>query len=398
MKALSQWLLAFTVCASFLYAPQAVLAKEYSIPTVAIQAQVHSNGSLSVSEQRTYSFEGEYSFAYLYINKNPNSAAKPGRTEPYELTQFLVCDESDCYTEGTAALDSLNKPSRAGYFFVEEQSDRYFVKWYYQAQDERKVFTLNYTVLNAVTLHQDTAELYWQLIGSDWEIPEHGITAVVTLPPGIPSDQLQAWAHGPLAGKVSVVSATEVQYSLSSLPSGQFFEARMIFPRQVMSGGAVGTLSQSEIIAQEQAFIQATQQGQARQRSILLVVALISGATTFFLVWVIIKRTAEFNRFGKDAPLPHTNLSDRLWEAPSDTAPAQVEQLISGTKTLTPKAFTATVLNLVHRRIFKLRRSYEKEGFIFKEYHYYLERTKASAEKLIGVEQAVFAFLNTQVG
>jgi hypothetical protein len=43
--------------------------KSYSIPSVNIEAEIDWDGSMKVKEERQYSFNGDYSFAYLEILK-----------------------------------------------------------------------------------------------------------------------------------------------------------------------------------------------------------------------------------------------------------------------------------------------------------------------------------------
>jgi uncharacterized membrane protein len=92
----------------------------------------------------------------------------------------------------------------AGSFYVIEYQDKYYLKWFYNAKDESKTFRLSYVVENATTLHQDVAELYWKIIGNDWEVNQANIDAALTLPNGIPDNEIQAWAHGP-NGTVSIL-------------------------------------------------------------------------------------------------------------------------------------------------------------------------------------------------
>jgi hypothetical protein len=93
----------------------------------------------------------------------------------------------------------------------------------------------------------------------------------------------------------------------------------------------------------------------------------------FILGWVLtIKEFIKFLKLGKDKPLKKLS---GVWEPPSDSEPALVSQIMTATKTLTPKVFTATVFALVQKKLFKITRSNQKEGFFKKEYKYFLEKT-----------------------
>ena len=239
--------------------PAPALAKSYTIDPIQIDATVNRDGSMDVTETRSYNFDGSYTFAYQSIHKTGGDSSDTGRSDPYLLRDIRICEEGStptCYrqlplTEAAQADDA--RP--AGTYYVREDADQYYVKWFYAARDETIQFQLKYTVTNAVTLQSDADELYWQLIGSAWEIGEQNITASIHLPSGIPDDQIKAWAHGPLSGRVSIPTADLIAFSVPSVPAGQFFEARILLPSATFTGGARGTFTQTQIIGQENNFI-----------------------------------------------------------------------------------------------------------------------------------------------
>src|SRR6185369_5640415 len=77
--------------------PSLAFAKSYSIPSVTITDTLKNDGSMNVEEKRTYSFDGNYTFAYLNINTSPDQSKNPGRTEEYKLGNFALCDQDICY-------------------------------------------------------------------------------------------------------------------------------------------------------------------------------------------------------------------------------------------------------------------------------------------------------------
>ena len=62
----------FTILAlsfSFLLFPSSVQAKDYSIKSADINVQINGDGTADVNESRTYSFNGNYSWADEWILK-----------------------------------------------------------------------------------------------------------------------------------------------------------------------------------------------------------------------------------------------------------------------------------------------------------------------------------------
>ena len=76
-------------------------------------------------------------------------------------------------------------------------------------------FSIMYTIENCVKIYNDTAELYWQLIGDDFEIPSNNIKGTIKLPKEVENlEELRVWAHGPLDGTIQKVDESTVKFEL----------------------------------------------------------------------------------------------------------------------------------------------------------------------------------------
>ena len=359
----------------FLIFPSDTLAdKSYSISSVKINLGVNKNGSMDAQEIRTYHFNGSYTFAYQYINKYGNSNDVSGRDEAYTLKNIKICDSEGCYKRIDPKLgESLNTPAaRAFYarsYYTIEYQDKYYIKWFFDASDVSKTFSIYYTVDNAVTLQTDTAEIYWKLVGSDWEISQSDIEGTIRLPSEIANNDIQAWAHGPLTGKVSVPDNKTVTYWLPNLTPGNFFEARVIVPKNIFTNGVKGDLSKEKIILAENEFILQTQTKLKQERLTITVAIIVSVLILVLQIFYFIRTLKLFFRYGKDNPLPDVNISGRLWDPPSNIDPAQIEKLMSGQPgIMSANSFTASILSLVQKKNMKIVRSDKKSGLIFAGY------------------------------
>ena len=398
-RVLTSCFLFLITAGAFLLSAAPVSAKSYTIDKVDVQANISPNGSMSIQEARTYDYDGSFSFAYQTIKKKPDASKNPGRDVPYKISNFRLCDEDTCYRQSTNALENASSLERLHSFYVNEEADQYYVKWFYDTTGGQKTFTLYYTVENAITLQQDVAELYWQWIGDEWDHAQSNISVDVTLPAGIPDDQVQAWAHGPSTGRVSIPTADNVLFTLDRLPKETFFEGRIITPKTTFTAGAPGALTKAQITRQENDYIRDTIARIKQQQQIAIA---FGGANILFIIFTLgffFKSFFDFWKNHKEAPLPKVNHTGTLWEPPSELSPSQVEQLLNAKKSLTPKSFIATVLNLVHRRYFKFVRSDQKHGLLFKDWKYYLiPLDEQPIGKLTGVELKVYRFIRDTVG
>ena len=126
----------FLVVTFLFLVPAPVFAKDYSIPSADFVVQINPDGSADVTETRTYSFDGSFTWADEWI---------PLKTS----------------TISNISLDG-------GDLIQDISTDRVYLKWYYEAYSENKTFTLKYRIDHAVTNQKDISEYYWQLIGDEW--------------------------------------------------------------------------------------------------------------------------------------------------------------------------------------------------------------------------------------
>jgi uncharacterized membrane protein len=142
---------AFLAVFLFLLFPTTSLAKDYSIPDAEIIVHLTKEGSALVSEKRTYDFDGSFTWADINIPL----AAKCGGCVDYKIKNIAVFD-------GDTPIAPSNLTSS---FNVQGIN----IRWNYLAVDQKKVFTITYTIENAITTHSDISEFYWKLIGDKWD-------------------------------------------------------------------------------------------------------------------------------------------------------------------------------------------------------------------------------------
>jgi len=127
-------------------------------------------------------------------------------------------------------------------FLSRDEGSRYYIKWFYDAANTSKTFTIKYTIDNAVLVHKDIVEFYWKLIGDEWDKGVSFVEAKIYLPEGgfdNSSDEekgkenIHGFGHGSLNGKVDILSKNQINFSAQNLPSKQFFEVRALFDRVI---------------------------------------------------------------------------------------------------------------------------------------------------------------------
>lgn len=213
----------------------AVLAKSYHYSSISITAQILPTGDMYVSDSRTYSFVGSYSWAqYFRVLSGAD-----------DITDIRVYDNS---------LELIrNDSQQPGTFSVERSGDRVTIRNNYSASNEIRTFTYEYTVKNCVVRHNDVGELYWKFIGDSVEERIDILRIEVFYPEGTSAEDIRVWAHGPLWGQVEVTESPSMLLTIAEIPAYQFVEARTTFPASFVryAPRTTGKNALEDIIAEE---------------------------------------------------------------------------------------------------------------------------------------------------
>ena len=208
----------------------AITQKSYEFPRVDIDATVRPDGSLDLVEERTFDFDGEFSFAFFTID--------------WPVEQI----EGFSVTENGRPIPVSTE---------ESSSFQFKARWEFSAEDEQRTFTISYRARCAVDVWADTAHLNWQFIGTGHQVPTKHAFIRVHLPGAAtnarrlerplepcpkraPQGQVEtrplregetlAWGHGPLGGEVRIPDPQTVTLEISDLPEATFVEGSIVFP------------------------------------------------------------------------------------------------------------------------------------------------------------------------
>ncbi len=230
-------LLAAAVALSVAASPMRADAKSYTMPNVEIDAQLETDGSLHVVEQRTFEFEGSYSavwWTFALLPTNAEVAINGVRTVSLD-------DEGDAVPGEMKLLESVpfdlgwreeGGPGKDAYSMDSPQNTVYV---FFGNEPHSIVVELDYTISNMAQVYDDVTEVYWQYLGSQWSSDSCNVKATLQLPlpqgmEVLPAQNVYAWGHGPLEGTVSIREDASVVCDVSKVKSGEYAEMRVLIP------------------------------------------------------------------------------------------------------------------------------------------------------------------------
>ena len=367
-------------------------AKSFSITKIRVDAQVLPNGNVRVTDTRTLDFSGTYHFVYWDLAMKGSSGivirdasgpatGDPATTVPYVFDRFVIV--------GMATGD----PQSYG---VRETDGVVRVQLNFEVTDATASFTVEYLLKGAAKKFTDTAQLYWQFIGADTAVESKDVAVTVHLPDGVTKDQVKAWAHGPLWGTVTIQPDASVVMKVDPLPAETFVEGRILFPASALPKAPQQTGAKLKAaLAEEQQW--ADQANRDRWWARVKVVLWGVLGVGFPLAAVVLLLVLYF-AFGRE---PKTRFQAQyLRDLPEPQLPPALVAFIWNMGSVGSTDVSATLLDLVNRKVIDLERVVVVEDGLFKDSEkvtYKLTLHDDRLEELLEHERQLCKFLFHQM-
>ncbi len=186
--------------------PLLLAAKSYYYPEIRTYVELLSNGNAYIRQERTYYFEGSFSWAFVELKKK--GAVDVRFRSLWERTR--EGEEKEVPVE------------------LQDNGGSLRVQWNYSAQDEQKIFILEYEIVSATKRYTDVAEFYWKVIEEEHEKVERAIVHISL--PGSSPELFKVYVHtrakpGRLLVDVNKGVAVVEQ---TGIPKNVFLELRVL--------------------------------------------------------------------------------------------------------------------------------------------------------------------------
>jgi len=320
-------------------------SKTYKITNVVIHAQLQSNGSMTVRETRTFQFKGSFHFAY-------RTFPQKGRVKFKNIT---VTEQNLSYSQ------SMSK--KPGTYQIIQKKNQTEIRWFFNAKNQTRTFTVQYQAENAVQRYEDAAVLYYKFISEEWGIAQHRIEISLTPPVVLTQSSVKEWVHGPLWASSRIGDDGTIYIQCARLPKKSYLEVRALYPPEIFPELPPNQKRVKSQILQEEAKW-AAQANQMRQEAIQkeesrrqrkatgkwVVIGL--SALGFWLWWRI------YQKYGKRPRVAHKNYVSS--DIPEHLPPVFVGYLMNNQQ-IYGNALMGTILNFAKMGILSFYEDEEKK-------------------------------------
>lgn len=352
---------------AFLAAPAVAAAGTYALPRVNIQAQVMENGDLFVTEARTFAFEDDVNGVYwdIPLAQNEQGAASSVSVLGVNEHDGPLGSEAEARRDAQPMEQVAQAASGDEHVYTVENADgalrlKVFVP---RSDGDEVTLWVSYMIEGAVMSWSDTAELYWQFIGSEWEEDAEDVHLEVTFAGAAGATQavtgsqdasLRAWGHGPLDGNVSLHTEDPANPSVRlvapTVHAGQFAEVRVAFPTDWVPDLTPAAEARLErVLAEEAQWAEDANAQRTRARTISTVgtVALVGAPAIMLGVVVYLRKTTYAN--------PKPVFEETYFrDVPSSDHPAILSALVYD-GAVQDCAFVATLMKLTDDRVINIK-------------------------------------------
>ena len=195
------------------------------------QAQINADGSMDVTETWDINI------------KSTNTLYKTFKTDNSKysgITNTTVTDITNGIQNNFIQTSEWAYHVAKGYYYgTENDDDDFEIGWGVGLDNSsaRREYKISYTVKDAITKYNDYAELYWQFVGSTFEVDANKITGTILLPSNVDNkDEIKVWGHTKdLNGTIYATDTNKIEFEVDNFKNGTYVEVRTLFPTSLIT-------------------------------------------------------------------------------------------------------------------------------------------------------------------
>ena len=212
-------------------------------------AKINQDGSMNVTETWDISISETNTLFKTFKTDNSKYSS---------ITDVEVAEVTNSAEKKFSKVDSLMYHVTKDCYYGMKNSDGNFeIAWGVGLDDSRatKTYKISYKVNDAIAKYQDYAELYWQFVGSDFEVSADKVTGTILLPQNASSkEDIKVWGHTEgLNGEIYATATNKIEFEVNNFRAGRYIEIRTLFPTAMItnSGRTYSRERLNEVIEKE---------------------------------------------------------------------------------------------------------------------------------------------------
>lgn len=233
----------------YLFSYNKVFAEEETTKFLYQDITINKDGSITVKEATW--LNGEYNGRFRDIDFRNTWATEftgifsdfTGNSDIYNGSELINEKVYDISQNNFKSIDDIEKEEKVyeevksakngkyGVYTLEKNSSSTNFK-IYCPDKQKKVICLEYTIKDAVVVHNDVAELYWNLLGSYFEENIKDFQVKVHLP-GEDND-VRIWTHGPLTGENKILDNKTLYFKDTNVEAYTDETIRIMFNKDLV--------------------------------------------------------------------------------------------------------------------------------------------------------------------
>lgn len=211
--------------------------------------KINIDGSITVKEAAVLS--GEYNGRLRNIEfKNKNSkifsgiySNFTGNTDIYDGSKITNIKIGDISKNNFSTINDINKIEKV-YTRVDSASSGSYGVYKLTVSDygadfkifcpstKNKVFYMEYTIEDAVVVHNDISELYWNVMGTGYEERIADFQVLIHLPEE--DNDVRIWTHGPLSGVNAIINKKTLSFKDRNVYPYTAETVRIMFDKELV--------------------------------------------------------------------------------------------------------------------------------------------------------------------
>lgn len=351
--------------------PMGVNASEYGIENFDMYVTVLENGDLYVREafsmngtfngmDRDIDFENIFASKFIGDKESFNGSDIYNGTD-IELVQIRAIPYTnsitwkDMETSGTKFMKTYNADAGDFGVYTENRTGSGVSYRIYNPSSKKNFFYLEYIIKNMAVVHEDVAEIGWNIFNDDFRESIHHFKANIYIPNN--QNLLKGYAHGPLVGNIELDGNNHIVITIDELYENTAMDTRFVFDKEAVKDStkfshveALNTIVEVETEKAEAANLEREEARKQveRDRKITLFMTVVSSVLGG--AWLIGLGFLIFNVYKKhDKEYESTFKTEYFRDFPADYNPSTVGYLFH--QNVSNNDLSACLLNLIYKKV-----------------------------------------------